>query len=282
MTGKIRLLARFLNYYVQVVPKRLFLLLPPSESKRVGGHSQCRHDEFAQELKQPRTTLKKSLLLHISAAESPLARTFKSSGQLLQRSIEANRESCNGSGLVLPTWRRYSGVVWVHLDPESLSTAQRHRLLVPSALHGLTTGRDEIGEYRLAMSASIDGVGRLATYWREPLTQLLTTHCRGGIVVNLLTSEFDPAIDSTRLAECSRVVNVRFVSADEQKAVGHDAKAVKGFLARSILLYGLKAIDDFAWMGWRARKEQDQVTVVAPAVRQMVLATRSKKSSPEN
>ena len=44
----------------------------------------------------------------------------------------------------LPAWRRYTGVVWDHLQPESLTPEQRRRLIVPSGLLGLVRGDDPV------------------------------------------------------------------------------------------------------------------------------------------
>jgi cytoplasmic iron level regulating protein YaaA (DUF328/UPF0246 family) len=201
--------------------------------------------------------------------ETDLARTFKARGALLQRAVDANRNTVAGTGSYLPAWRRYCGVVWKHLDPASLTASQRRRILVPSALYGATTAMDDIGDYRLAMNASITGVGGLASYWREGLANTLSEHCRGSLVVNFLTTEFAGAIDTKLLASSAQIVHVNFVSADENRAVGHDAKAVKGFLARTILQHGLTAVDEFDWMGWRARRDGSDVVVTAPWIRQL-------------
>ena len=268
-----------MSQYVRAVPKRLFVLLPPSESKTEGGHAKSRTDTFSESLSAPRRVLGQLLIAHTSCDEAELTRTFKSRGALLERSLRANRDTIAGVGPNLPAWRRYSGVVWVHLDPASLSPAQRARLLVPSALYGLTTGTDDIGDYRLAMNASINGVGRLATYWRDALSDALVEHCRGAVVVNLLTNEYAAAIDTEKLADATRLVTANFLSADEQRAVGHDAKAAKGFLARSVLRGGLGAVDGLEWMGWRARRAGNHIIATAPAQRQMPLpASRTRRT----
>jgi hypothetical protein len=54
---------------------------------------------------------------------------------------------------------------------------------------------------------------------------------------------------------------VRFRTADGTGAAGHDAKAVKGAVARAVLDDGLDALRGFRWQGWRARVADDTVTV---------------------
>ena len=51
--------------------------------------------------------------------------------------------------------------------------ATRVRILVPSALYGVTTAEDQIVDYRLTMHAALPGLGNLARYWRQPLTEAL-------------------------------------------------------------------------------------------------------------
>ena len=60
------------------------------------------------------------------------------------------------------------------------------------------------------------------------------------------------------------MVRVRFRTADGGRAVGHEAKTVKGRLARTLVDGGLDAVRAFESDGWRARLEGDVVTVAAP------------------
>ena len=53
----------------------------------------------------------------------------------------------------MPAWRRYSGVVWDHLDPASLT--HRAPIVVVSGLHGLVGAEDPLPDYRLKMSANV-------------------------------------------------------------------------------------------------------------------------------
>ncbi len=55
----------------------------------------------------------------------------------------------------LPAWRRYTGVVWDHLDPASLAATDRRRIVVVSGLLGLVRGDDPTPDYRLKMGANL-------------------------------------------------------------------------------------------------------------------------------
>jgi cytoplasmic iron level regulating protein YaaA (DUF328/UPF0246 family) len=167
----------------------------------------------------------------------------------------------------MPAWRRYQGVVWSHLDAGTLSPALRRRLLIPSGLYGLVSGEDPIEEYRLAMGASVTPLGPLARFWRPELTELLSEYRPREALVNLLPSEHAASVDFAALSMRRRVITVRFLSPDGERAVGHDAKAVKGVLARQTLLDGVSSLEGMVWNGWRVRHQEDEVLVYAPVQR---------------
>ena len=168
-----------------------------------------------------------------------------------------------GDAAVLPASRRYTGVVWDHLGP--LRAPEARRVLVPSALYGLTTAADPVADYRLKFSVALPRVGNLARYWRAPLTDALLAHARRRVVVDLLPGEHAGAFDHARIDAALTVVRVRFRTADGTGAAGHDAKAVKGCVARAVLDDGLDALTQFRWQGWHTRVTDDTVEVLAPA-----------------
>jgi cytoplasmic iron level regulating protein YaaA (DUF328/UPF0246 family) len=155
-------------------------------------------------------------------------------------------------GPALPAWQRFTGVVWKHLDPATLPPAARQRLVVPNALLGLCRGHDPVPEFRLKFSVSLPALGRLDRWWRPALTEAIGR--TRGPIVDLLPLEHAAAVD---LPE-RRVVRVRFGGR------GHDAKAVKGLVARAVLLEGVDALDGFAWQGWTASPTDEGVFVTPP------------------
>jgi cytoplasmic iron level regulating protein YaaA (DUF328/UPF0246 family) len=96
------------------------------------------------------------------------------------------------------------------------------------------------------------------------VTPLLLNRAKNTTVVNFLPQEHAASIDFNSLAENGHVVNVHFVANDEKRAVGHDAKAIKGVLARHVLTDGLETIESVQWRGWRVRREGSDVYVTAP------------------
>jgi len=140
----------------------------------------------------------------------------------------------------LPAWRRYTGVVWDHLDPATLAATDRRRIVVVSGLLGLVRGDDPVPDYRLKMGANLAPLGKLSTWWREALTTEIRRRAGRRVVVDLLPQEHRAALDLTGLD------GVSVTLADPTgKPGGHFAKAAKGELARAILLDGLAVLDSW-------------------------------------
>jgi cytoplasmic iron level regulating protein YaaA (DUF328/UPF0246 family) len=250
------------------VTERLYVLLPPSLGKATGGRRTGAQGTFAEELAAPREQVVRALREVLRRANPrELASTFSAKGELLERAVAATRELERGSAKLLPAWRRYEGVVWTHVAPESLPAAARRRILVTSGLYGLLAGDDPIADYRLKMNAPLAPFASLARLWRPFITEAIEHTTRNAKVVNLLTNEHSAGVDLKRLGAHCELINVRFVANDERSAVGHDAKAVKGALARSVLLEGTDALGRLTFQGWRSRREGGEVVVTAPLVR---------------
>ncbi len=167
-------------------------------------------------------------------------------GDHLDRALTTN-SSLRGSA-TLPAWRRYTGVVWDHLDPTTLTTTDRRRIVVVSGLLGLVRGDDPVPDYRLKMGASPAPLGRLSTWWRKDLSETLNHYATGRtsnrprLLVDLLPKEHRAA-----WVPDGRVTGVSIELVDRTGAPGgHFAKAAKGRLAREILLHGLGALDEWS------------------------------------
>ena len=247
------------------MPRPPLLLVPPSEGKATGGRRPARPDSFADDLAVPRAAVAAELgrVLRRGPAASRSA-VLGVRGDLLDRALAATAAVLDGTAPVLPAWQRYTGVVWAALAPATLGAADRRRVLVPSGLYGLTTAADPVADYRLKMLVGLGRLGRLSSFWRPELTAALASRARGRVVVDLLPAEHAAAFDLGALSGATRVVRVRFVSADGRRAVGHEAKTVKGRLARTVLEDGLGAGAAFVSEGWRAALDGDVLTVTAP------------------
>jgi len=245
-----------MRHHVAPMPPPL-VLVPPSEGKAPGGRRSWAADAGDFGSLGPKRRAVVEALGRIDRLDPAVAaKVFGVRGELAERAVEAADALLEGRAPALPAWRRFTGVVWEHLEPATIPAALRRRVLVPSALLGLSRATDPVPDFRLKLSVSLPGLGRLDRFWRPVVTAALGR--TRGPVVDLLPNEHAAAADLASLA--SRVVRVAFVDAGGA-AVGHDAKAVKGEVARAVLLEGLDALDDFAWKGWSAGREGRQVVV---------------------
>jgi hypothetical protein len=190
-------------------------------------------------------------------------------GPLLERALESTRHLADERVARLAAWQRYSGVVWSHLGPASLEPAQRRRILVPSSLYGITTAEDRIADFRLKMNVGVTPLGTMSTFWRPKVTPALAAHAQRSTIVNLLPLEHEAALDLGELASTRRVVRVQFLDGEGGTTVGHDAKAVKGILARTLLTEGLDALSTFEWQGWRSVMAEGTFQIVSPSQRNL-------------
>jgi cytoplasmic iron level regulating protein YaaA (DUF328/UPF0246 family) len=198
-------------------------------------------------------------------------------GPLLERALVATKQLGEERVPRLAAWERYSGVVWSHLGPANLTPTQRRRILVPSSLYGVTTAEDRIADFRLKMNVGVGSLGTMATYWKPRLTTVLAQHVKRSI--NLLPLEHEAAIDLGELSRTRRVVRVEFIDGVGGTTVGHDAKAVKGVLARTLLLEGLDSLSTFEWQGWRSVPQDGVFRIVSPAQRELQgWVTKKRKS----
>jgi cytoplasmic iron level regulating protein YaaA (DUF328/UPF0246 family) len=137
---------------------------------------------------------------------------------------------------VLSAWERFTGVVWDHFDVASLDAGARtranRRVLVVSALAGLSALDDPLPDFRLKLSVNLPPLGRLASSWQPLVTGALTTWAAGATVVDLLPGEHAAATDPG--AHDGEWLRVDLVDARGRK-VGHDAKAAKGLLIRELV-----------------------------------------------
>ncbi len=214
---------------------RFLLLLPPSEGKATGGDPRSSwHPEsgvFAETLGDFRRDIADAL----KKAKGGNEKLLGVKGVHLAHATAQNRVLIGSP--TLPAWRRYTGVVWDHLDPGSFPGAARdsalRRIFVPSGLAGLVRADDPLPDYRLKMGARLSPFGTVSTWWRDDLTDAFIDVVGSTVVVDLLPQEHRAAFDWSRLPS---VVRVDLVAKKGGVVGGHNAKAAKGLLARHILL----------------------------------------------
>ena len=238
------------------------VLLPPSEGKRPGGSRRARRGAFDDELGVTRLgVIERLRAVLVTSSRRDLETILGVRGALLERAQVAMLALLAGEAALRPAWQRYSGVVWSHLEPETLSATQRRRLIVPSGLYGLNAGDDLVADYRLKMSARLQG-SSAASLWRPVIASSLARHARGRSVYDLLPVEHRSAFNAVDLA-ATRVVTVTFRHARDGRLAGHDAKAAKGVFARHLLM--TTDIASFSWRGWSARTDGAGIEVLYDA-----------------
>jgi uncharacterized protein len=234
------------------------ILIPPSEAKREGGRQRARVGSFDDDLAEARGVVAARLReLVQSAPDARLAEILGVRGTLFERARHSTVAMLDGRAPLMPVWQRYSGVVWSHLEPDTLTAAQRRRLIVPSGLYGLNAGDDVIADYRLKMSARL-GRESMSTFWRSRLSTSLVRIANDRVVYDMLPLEHRAALIG--LGSHVRLMTVTFTHGANGRLAGHDAKAAKGAFARHLIVGATP--EAFAWRGWSAHAHDGEIRVV--------------------
>jgi len=136
-----------------------------------------------------------------------------------------------------PAAEVYAGVLYQRLDLAGLSAPGRRRaakrVLIASALWGFLRPTDRIPHYKLPPSTKLDGIGPLAAWWRPALAAAMPDE-PGETIVDMRSGAYVSAWKPKR----ATLLSVRAFREEkgERKAVSHMAKAVRGDVARALLL----------------------------------------------
>jgi uncharacterized protein len=219
------------------------LLLPPSQAKTSHGSGPPWHVG-----KRPTDTLDDARREVIAALRAAVRHNGTNASKLLDARAGALQPAIDALNSLddAPTRaavERYDGVFYSALDAGSLSSRDRRRLndqaLIFSGLWGVVAPNDPLPEYRCKLSSVVAPLGKLSTWWRPRLGELLEERSRGRVVWNLLAAEQDAACQPS--ASARHVIRVRFLDdvqrGDERRlvAVNHWNKLLKGSLARHVL-----------------------------------------------
>ena len=228
----------------------MLILLPPSETKRVGGEEGTRLDLAAlgfPSLTAPRRTAVdavRRLSRNLAAATAGL----RLGGT---QAAEAARNRVILTSPVMPAIDRYDGVLYEALDAASLTPAQRafagRHVAIASAAFGLTGALDPIPAYRLSHDSRLPGVA-LGRLWRAPLSELLAQ--TPGLLLDLRSEAY---ANLGPLPARPDAVFVRVVSVDDQgrrRALNHFNKSGKGVFVRRLIQAGIVHDDVEGLLGW--------------------------------
>ncbi len=269
--------------------KRL-ILVPPSEGKALGGEVAGARTQpaFADDpLAAKRRTVAEALAdtIESTGSRAQLAKLLGAKGDTLDRSIQADLELEQAPRL--PAIERYDGVLYQHLDAPSLDGWATRRLsaslLIVSGLWGFLTPQERIPDYRLKMSASLKGLGKLSTFWRPALTEHLANYLsnagRGAELWDLLPNEHSLAVSMPPRKVVNRAVFVQPDRSGEMKPVSHWNKAYKGTLVRFLVENpSAGPVDLLEWEHPGGFRLEPESLAVRNRIRQLVFVDQSRAS----
>ena len=222
----------------------MIILLPPSEGKEPGGTRAWSpaSGRFGRALAGARETVITALPLTAPTALKVRGATA-AHAQLVNASLVGSP--------VVPASIRYTGVVYQGLDFATLAPAQQSvaqdSIVIVSGLLGLAGLADPLPDYRAPMDASLEGLGKLAAYWKPLISPLLQKAAKREAVIDLLTqvhrSAVEPADDNWFTVDL----------AHSDVTGGHAAKFAKGQLARWLLDHDVTEIRRWKFQGWTAK-----------------------------
>lgn len=166
-------------------------------------------------------------------AERAVEQLAISAGQAGEVAIDATLRDAPTA----PAASVYNGVLYDRLDLSALPAVARRRagdeVLIASALWGFVRPGDRIPYYRFSAKARLNGIGPLARWWRACLAEAMPDES-GALIVDMRSGAYAAAWKPRR----AQLLAVRALSGRERKPVTHMAKAVRGEVARALLLAG--------------------------------------------
>jgi cytoplasmic iron level regulating protein YaaA (DUF328/UPF0246 family) len=213
------------------------ILLPPSEGKaRPEGGELLDLDAlaFADELGEKRVKLLDALE---RLGEVQIGRAVKALGISAGQAEEVAVDAGLREAPTAPAAEVYTGVLYDRLDLAGLPAAARRRagkrVLIASALWGFVGPEDRIPYYRFSAKARLVRIGPLAAWWRDALAEAMPDET-DELFVDMRSAAYAAAWKPKR----GTLLSVRAFSEEggKRKAVSHMAKAVRGDVARALLL----------------------------------------------
>lgn len=216
------------------------VLLPPSEGKSApaeGGAVDLGSLAFADQLTGRREELLDALErlpeLPTAAAVEQLA---VSKGQAGEIAVDAELRDAPAA----PAAAVYAGVLYDRLRLPELPAKAQRQVLIASALWGFVRPADRIPYYRLSAKARLEGIGPLAAWWRAVLAEAMPDE-PGELIVDMRSAAYAAAWKPRRATLLA--VGAFRESGGKRKPVTHMAKAVRGEVARALLLAEAPPVD---------------------------------------
>jgi cytoplasmic iron level regulating protein YaaA (DUF328/UPF0246 family) len=248
----------------------VIVLLPPSETKRVGGGGPPLRIDV---LSSPELTpMRETLVDELVKLAGDHAACRRALGISASQHAEIERNAALRSAPTLPAIDLYTGVLYDALDVGSLRGASaaraRARLAVGSALFGLLRADDPVPAYRLSATSKLPGRPTLAARWRPLLEPVLAQIASQELVVDLRSGSYAAL---GRLPGAVKVDVLAEHSDGRRTVVSHFNKAHKGRLARALVTSRseptnaaqVAAVARRA--GMRVERRNNDLTIVVPA-----------------
>ncbi len=189
---------------------------------------------FAEELAAPRDKLLDALE---RLCGQSVGRAVKALGISASQAGEVELDAALREAPAAPAAEIYSGVLYERLDLAGLPAAARRRaarqVLIASALWGVVRPEDRIPYYRFSAKARLKRIGPPAAWWRAALAEAMPDE-PGDLIVDMRSAAYAAAWKPKR----ATILSVRAFTEQggKRKAVSHMAKAVRGDVARALLL----------------------------------------------
>jgi uncharacterized protein len=211
----------------------MLVLLPPSEGKAAPGEGaplDLGSLAFADQLGDRREAVLDALEgLPGLPRERAVEMLAVSAGQAGEVDVDARLRDAPAA----PAAEVYTGVLYDRLGLPDLPAAARGRVLIASALWGVMRPEDRIPYYRFPAKARLEEIGAPASWWRPALAEAMPDEA-GDLVVDMRSAAYAAAWKPRRATLLA--VRAFTESGGKRKPVSHMAKAVRGDVARALLL----------------------------------------------
>jgi uncharacterized protein len=215
----------------------MLILLPPSEGKAMpetGDPLDLAGLAFAKELSSKRIELLDALE---QLGGKSVGRAVKALGISAGQADEVTLNATLRRAPASPASEVYAGVLYERLDFAGLPAAARRRarreVLIASALWGFVRPADRIPYYRFSAKARLRRIGPPSAWWRDALAEAMPDE-PGDLIVDMRSAAYSAAWKPQQATLLS--VRAFTEQGGKRKTVSHMAKAVRGDVARALLL----------------------------------------------
>jgi len=215
----------------------LIILLPPSETKRLGGTGEPLdlHNLTYPSLHSSRRVLVRALVGLAKHPDDMIAALKLGRTQLAE--VVRNRELAGSP--TMPVLDRYTGVLYDALDAATLTPAARlwagEHVRVQSALFGPIGALDLIPAYRLSYDSRLPNLS-LKKHWSGPVEKALRDS--DGLLLDLRSAGY-AALGPVPVRPNSLYLRVVTQASDGRtRALNHFNKTAKGAFSRALIEHG--------------------------------------------